>query len=318
VNRVLVTGASGFVGRALVQSLGATYRVRAAARQPNSVPSGANIEPVALPDLMHDCDFSPLVAQADAVVHLAGIAHAGSGIPDSDYDRVNRGATAELARAAATAGVARFVFVSSIRAQSGPTSDHVLDETCVPQPTDAYGRSKLAAEREVIISGVPYTILRPTLVYGPGAKGNFSTLMRLAAMPLPLPFGAMSNRRSLLAIGNLVAAIRHVLTRPATAGQTYVVADTAPISLAEIVATLRTTGGRNPNLFSVPPALVKAGLALIGRNDIWHRLAGELVVDPSRLMATGWRPSVATPDGLAAMVQAALPRKSGTAERSTP
>ena len=128
-------------------------------------------------------------AGIDAVVHLAGIAHAGPGVAEERYDRVNHRATAALAVAAHDAGVSRFVFVSSIRAQTGPAAERVVSERDTPRPTDAYGRSKLAAERAVAASGVPFTILRPVLVYGPGVKGNLRALMRLAALPIPLPFG---------------------------------------------------------------------------------------------------------------------------------
>lgn len=317
MTRVLVTGASGFVGSAFVRSLAQTHTVRAAARHPNAIPDIAGVERVALADLAQADDFAPLVAQCDVVIHLAGVAHAGPGIPDATYDRINRAATARLARAAATAGAARFVFISSVRAQSGPACAHILDETITPQPTDAYGRSKLAAERELAASGMNYTILRPPLIYGPGVKGNLAALMRLAATPLPLPFASLTNRRSLLALDNLIAAIRHVMATPATERQTYLVADAVPISLPQMIAAMRRAQGRSPNLVPVPAALIKAALVAAGRDDLWQRLGGELIIDASRLTATGWRAVIATPDGLTAMVQAALPRKSGTAERST-
>ena len=315
---ILVTGASGFVGRALVTELAAQGRtVRAAMRQPADV-FPRQVEVVAVSDLTRPLEWRALLKDVEAVVHLAGIAHAGPGIAEDTYDRVNRLATAELAKAARHAGVRRLVFISSIRAQVGPAAPHVLREVDPPQPTDAYGRSKLAAEDAVRAAEVPFTILRPTLIYGPGVKGNLASLMRLALSPWPLPFGRLTNRRSLLARENLIAAIHGVLDAPVAINETYVVADPAPLTLADIVGALRAGLGRAPSLVPVPRGLVALPLKLLGRPDLWDRLGAESVVDPAKLLALGWRPVVETRDGLARMAQAASPRKSGTASRSTP
>jgi nucleoside-diphosphate-sugar epimerase len=317
--RVLVTGASGFIGRPLVAALAhAGYWVRAAVRDRRAqyFPDGAEV--VLQPDLTSPVFWTPLVAGTDAVVHLAGIAHVGSDIPDAIYDRVNHQATAELARAASAGGLRQFVFMSSTRAQAGATSDEPLTEAGAPHPTDAYGRSKLAAEAAVRAAGVPYTILRPGLVYGPGAKGNFASLMRLAALPIPLPLGALSNRRSLLALDNLISAVRFSLEDPRSMNATFLVADPKPISVAELVSTLRTAAGRKPQLVPVPPNLLTALLSLAGKRDMFERLAGTLVVQTDKLIAAGWQPVTDTRTAITEMVQAASPRKSGTASRSTP
>jgi nucleoside-diphosphate-sugar epimerase len=318
MSTILVTGASGFVGRAVVNDLAAQgHRVRAAMRQPADI-FPRSVEVVAVSDLARPIEWPPLLRGADAVVHLAGIAHAGPGIAEDAYDRVNRAATAALAAAAARLSIQRLVFVSSIRAQSGPTAPHVLTEADPPRPTDGYGRSKLAAETAVRNSHVPFTILRPCLVYGPGVKGNLANLMRLAQSPWPLPFGAFKAQRSLLARENLVAAIHLALATPAMAGETYVVADPAPLTLAEIVAALRAGTGRRPGLVPIPPALFAGPLQALGRTDLWQRLGGACVVDPAKLLAAGWQPLTETRAGLAAMAQAASPRKSGTASRKMP
>lgn len=316
--RLLVTGASGFVGRALTAALAAPdMPVRAAARQPADVPTSATIEPVYLPDLTSQIDWRPLLKNVDAVIHLAGIAHAGAGLDESLYDRVNRAATQTLAEACAARNTP-LIFVSSIRAQTGPVADHVLTEVDVPQPTDAYGRSKLAAEDAVRRSGTPFTILRPVVMYGSGVKGNIATLAKLADTPFPLPFAGLRNKRSLLAVDNLIGAIRHALAQPVTRNETYIVADDDPISLADMIALLRVAQGRKPHLFALPQALFSTPLTMAGRGDVWERMGGELIADASKLRATGWRPRVTTREGLIAMAQAASPRKSGTASRSTP
>ena len=226
VTRILVTGASGFIGRAVVTAFAQRGdALRAAVRRPPQPPFPAAIEVVTHPDLAQPIDWRPLLDGVDQVIHLAGIAHIGRGVAPELYDRVNRLATAQLAAAAAAAGVKHFVFISSIRAQSGPAADHALTERDPAAPTDAYGRSKLAAEAAVRSAGVPFTILRPVLLYGPGVKGNFALLTRAAASPLPLPVKDFGNRRSLLGIDNFISALAFVLATPATIGQTYVVAD---------------------------------------------------------------------------------------------
>ena len=317
--KVLVTGASGFIGRPLTAALSqAGHGVRAAVRDRRAQHFAPGVEVALQPDLANPVFWGPLVAGMDAVVHLAGIAHVGPDVLASTYDRVNHMATAELVRAAAAAGVQRFVFMSSTRAQVGAAADEPLTETNEPRPTDAYGRSKLAAEAAVRAAGVPYTILRPALVYGPGAKGNLASLMRLTSLPVPLPFGAFSNRRSLLALDNLIAAARFALEDPRATNETFLVANPGAISVAELVAMLRAAAGRKPWLIPVPPAALGLALGMIGQREAYERLAGALVAEPDKLMAAGWQPVIDTETALAQMVQAASPRKSGTASRSTP
>jgi len=315
--KVLVTGASGLIGRPLTAALvDAGHHVRAAVRRAQIFPDG--VEVARIGDLAGDIDWPPLLAGMDAVVHLAGIAHIGTDVSDETYDRVNRLATAALARAAATAAIKRFVFVSSIRAQSGTRADHPLTESDPPRPTEAYGRSKLAAEEAVRASGVPYTILRPVLVYGRGAKGNLASLLRLTRLPLPLPFGRLENKRSLLGVDNLIAAIRFALEAERAANEMFIVSDTQSVSVADIVAIGRAAIGRKPNLLPIPPNLFAGLFAFAGQQEKWNRLAGALEAPPEKLLAAGWRPVTDTRSGLTALLQAASPPKSGTASRSTP
>ena len=310
MSRILVTGASGFIGRVAVAALAAAgHAVRAATRRSPVLPfAPPQVEVVAHGDLEAPVDWTPLLAGIDAVIHLAGIAHV-EGIATARYYHVNHLATVALAHAALTAGVGRLIFVSSIRAQTGPASDVVLTEAIEPRPTDAYGRSKLAAEVALFASGIPVTILRPVPVYGAGMKGNLRTLMRLAALPIPLPFGAFANRRSLVSLHNLVAAIAHALREP-DRSETYVVADPHPVSLAEIVTALRRGMGRSPGLIAMPPGPIRFGLTALGRRQDWERLNATLIADPSKLVAAGWRPD---PDTIGALAATAREWRTGSA-----
>src|SRR5258708_37467136 len=188
--RVRVTGADGFVGHHLSPFLAARgYRVIAASRAPSGF-EDPNIELALLPDLSKPFDWQPLLQRCDVVVHLAGIAHRYAG--DDLYDRVNHRATAALAQTAFRCGTKHLVFISSIAAQSGSFSDHELTEEDFPLPNNAYGRSKFAAEQAVRTAGVPYTILRPVVIYGHAEKGNFPTAHKISRLPIPLPFGGLT------------------------------------------------------------------------------------------------------------------------------
>lgn len=303
-NTVLVTGASGFVGRPLVAALvGAGHAVRAATRnQAASFPAG--VERVLVPDFTDPVDWDAVVRGTDLVVHAAALAHTDTSDTQAGrFDRVNRAATEGLCAAAARAGVKRIVFISSVRAQTGPSAAHALHEDDEPRPTDAYGRSKLAAEAAVRASGVPFTILRPVVIYGPNARANIRMLVRLASLPLPLPFARLTGRRSLLSLDNLISAVLFVLANPATAGETFLIADPRPASIPEILTMLRRAQGHRPGLVNVPPSLIRLGLAAVGCRSLWARIGGELIVDTGKLEAAGWRPAVDTFSGLAAMLR---------------
>jgi nucleoside-diphosphate-sugar epimerase len=303
--RILVTGSSGFIGSALVAALAAAgHSVLAASRKPDKTATVKNIEWVALPDLEGEVNWEPLVAGMDIVVHLAAIAHRSHADSD-DYTQANRVATASLAEACRRNMIKRLIFMSSIGAQAGSAADHVVTEVDEPCPVTAYDRAKLAAEDEIRRSGVPFTILRPVIVYGPGAKANIALIMRIAALPLPLPFGAFRNQRSLLAIDNLVQAVMFCLDSPATLNQTFIVSDPEPITLAEMFATLRDAVGRSPGLIPIPPVAVRAMVIATGRQALWDRIGRELVVSSGKLQKAGWSPPIETKAGLRAMVKIA-------------
>ena len=304
--RILVTGSSGFIGSAVSSALAAAgHTIRAASRKPNRNPSQHRLDWVELPDLENEVDWDSLIEGMDIVVHLAAIAHR-SHTDSGDYARANRVATASLAQACRHHGIKRLIFMSSIGAQAGSAADHVVTETDEPWPITAYDRAKLAAEEEIRRSGVPFTILRPVIVYGPGAKANIALIMRIAALPLPLPFGAFTNQRSLLSIDNLVQAITLCLDSPTTLDQTFIVCDREPITLAEMLATMREAAGRPPRLIPVPPLAVRAMVIAAGRHALWDRIGRELVASSASLQKAGWSPQVETKAGLSAMVRATL------------
>jgi len=302
---VLVTGASGFIGKALIGALsGDGYAVRAAARDPSAIQEGAGIARVALPDLSRPVDWSELLDGVTHVVHLAGLAHSPGVLADDVYTRINALSVGELAQQAARAKMERLVLVSSVRAQSGLSADHAITETDRPEPTDAYGRSKLEAEKLVAASGANFTVLRPAVVYGPGVKGNIASLVTLARTPMPLPFAGLDNRRSLLALANLIAAISLALGSERAVNETFLVADAEPISVAGLVSAMREGLGRPPHLVGVPQGAVKRLMKSFGKEADWERISGSFVIDPAKLMGIGWRPAVATYDGIVAMMRA--------------
>src|SRR5215471_15312777 len=181
-----LTGTTGFIGQYLLREMPRRgYRVRALLRRPGSVPM--QVASAVIGDLARPQNMSAALEGVHAVIHSAGLAQGMSGVPEDDYRVLNTEATIGLARAARRAGAKRFIFLSSIRAQCGPTAEVVLTETLEPRPTDAYGRSKLAAERGLADLDLDWVSLRATLVYGPGVKGNMARLIHLARSPLPLP-----------------------------------------------------------------------------------------------------------------------------------
>lgn len=287
--RVLVTGATGFVGQGLVPALvAAGHSVRAALREPGPLPAG--VDAAVIGDLSRPLNRSFALDGIDAVVHAAGLAHMGPDVPEELYRRVNTEATVEIARAAARAGVKRFVFLSSVRAQTGPVADHIITEDLAPEPTDIYGLSKLKAEQALAEIDVPSVILRPVLIHGPGVRYNMAALIRLAASPWPLPLGGLKAKRSIVARDHLVDAVMLALTSETMAGGNYLVADPEPLSVAEMIAALRTGLGRSAGLLPVPASLLMAAARMAGRADAVERMSRPLVADASRLMAAGWTP----------------------------
>lgn len=303
---IAVTGATGFIGRHLVGDLKRRgYRVRLLLRRPADVPAEA--DGVVIGDLARPINLSQAFEGVAAVVHSAGLAHAMSGRPADDFRAINATATLTLADAARRAGVKRFVFLSSVRAQVGPSAPRPVSEGDSPRPIDDYGRSKLQAEQGLGQLDLDWVALRPVLVYGPGAVANMATLMRLAASPLPLPLASLQARRSILSVDNLASAVAHLLALERNGlRRPYLVADEAPMTIGEIVAALRAGLSRGPGLVPFPPALLRLGAAAAGKADLFERVATGLIVDTTALRESGWRPERASGEALAAYARQAM------------
>jgi UDP-glucose 4-epimerase len=292
-----LTGATGFIGQHLLRELANRgHRLRVLLRQPST--SQMQCASAVIGDLARPLNMSAALEGVDAVIHSAALAPALSGVPEDDYRLLNTEATIKLARAAQRAGAKRFIFLSSIRAQCGPAVETVLTEADDPKPTDAYGRSKLAAELGLAELDLDWVSLRAALVYGPGVRGNMAKLMRLARSPFPLPLRNIAGRRSLLALENLSAAIEAVLKAPGPLRRPFIAADVEALTVAEMIAALRHGLGRQPNIFPLSPTLLELLFRVVGREEIYQQLSTSLVANPSALIALGWTPALATAVGL--------------------
>jgi nucleoside-diphosphate-sugar epimerase len=311
---VAVTGASGFIGRVLVDALakGDRTSVRACYRSlPEQPPRFASAYEVG--DVVDGDRWGPALAGATAVVHTAARVHV---MQESEadalaaYRRVNVEGTLRLARAAAAAGARRFVFLSSIKVNGESTPiDRPFTAEDAPAPQDPYGVSKREAEEELrafaSASGLEIVILRLPLVYGPGAKGNLERLMRLVARGTPLPLGRIANRRSMIGLANLASVVATCVTHPGAANRTFLLSDQEDLSTPELITAIGKAMGKRPLLIPVPSAALRLAGALTGRGAEIDRLSGSLRVDGTPISAaTGWHPSVPVRDGIAEMVKA--------------
>jgi len=304
--KVLVTGATGFVGRILVQELARRgISVRAGVREAATTPV-PGVEAVAY-DLSARPDSAALLTGVDTVFHLAARVHrlheAGNDL-DAGYRRPNCEATLDLARAAVAAGCRRLVFASSVKVNGEATQGVPFRASDEPAPMDAYARSKRDAEAGLFEiareSGLEVVVIRPPLVYGPGVGANFLRLMRLVERRVPLPLARVDNRRSLVYVANLVDALLACASDAVAAGQTYMVSDGMAVSTPGLIGHLAEALGTRPNLWSAPRWLLESSAAVLGRRDQLARLTGSLVVDDQPIRRElGWRPPFTMRDGLA-------------------
>ncbi len=323
--RVLVTGSTGFVGRVVCRSaLEAGFTVREAVRRSNHVATN-----IVVGDIGPETNWAEALNGADTVVHLAARVHVmqdATADPLTEFRKVNVAGTERLARAAAAAGVQRFVFVSSIKVNGeqtpvlrpskiasariplnppfskGGMRVGVFSERDAPNPQDPYGVSKWEAEQALHRisqeTGMEVVIIRPPLVYGPGVGANFLRLLRFVQKGVPLPFGAIKNQRSLIYVGNLADAIVTCLKHPAAGGQTYLVSDGEDVSTPGLIRHIAHALGRPVRLLPVPLAVLRFAGHITGKSPEVERLLDSLVIDSAKIRRElGWKPPFTMGEG---------------------
>ncbi|MCF6265679.1 MAG: SDR family oxidoreductase [Desulfuromusa sp.] len=305
---ILVTGATGFVGSAVIGQLSPqqNFTLTAVIRQDNhSFPKSVNV--VKIGDINPNTDWAAALQGIAVVIHTAARVHVMQddvADPSTEFRRVNVAGTLNLAQQAAAAGVKRFIFISSIKVNGEETSfGQPFTAKDIPAPSDPYGISKLEAEQGLRQlsdkNGIEVVIIRPPLVYGSGVKANFQTMMRWLNKGVPLPLGAIHNKRSLVALDNLVNLIITCIDHPAAANQTFLVADGEDLSTTELLQRMAHALEKPARLIPVPSRLLELGASLIGKKALAQRLCGSLQVDISKTCETlGWTPPINVDVGL--------------------
>lgn len=304
--RFLVVGASGFVGKALCSELIRQGRIcRAAVRNKNSKIECSEIAQVG--SINNETRWNEALRGVDVIVHLAArvhIMHDKAADPLEEFRNINVRATEHLARSAAASGVKRLVYVSSIKVNGEATFDgNKFSEADAPLPQDPYGISKWEAEqalhRIAQETRLEVVIVRPTLVYGAGVKGNFMQMLKVLAMGVPLPLASVRNLRSLIYVGNLAGALIICATHPAAAGQTYLVSDGEDISTSDLLSQLGVGIGHPARLLSCPAGMLKLVAKMVGKSQQVERLLGSLRIDSGKIRhELNWTPPYTLQQGL--------------------
>lgn len=309
MNRILVTGANGFIGGHLCRYLGSRgHGVRAAFRQP--MPDWDLCEQIAVGEIDGDTDWGAALAGMDTVVHLAARVHVmeeSAADPLAAFRRVNLAGSSSLARQAAEAGVKRLIYLSSVKVNGERTHGAPFKADDPPGPEDPYGISKWEAEQALLRiaaqTGLELVILRPVLVYGAGVKGNLARLTAIISRGLPLPLAGIANRRSLLSIQNLLDFTGCCIDHPDAAGEIFLLADGEDLSTPELIRKLAKAMGRQARLFPLPVILLRLAGKLTGRSSMVARLTEDLQVDLTKNRERlGWVPVVKTDQALLQMV----------------
>ncbi len=313
MSHILVTGANGFVGKALCAALSeAGHGVRAAQRLPHKTFFPDGVKSVAIPDIGPGTRWDEALEGIDIIVHLAARVHVideAAKDPLAAFRRVNADGTRILAEAAAKAGVRRLVYLSSIKVNGEETGAEPFSEETPPNPKDPYGVSKWEAEQSLAAqkSALETVVLRPPLVYGEGAKGNMGTLFKICRLAPPLPLGGIKNRRSLIYLGNLIDAIIVCLDHPVAANKTYLLCDGEDVSTPELIRRIAAAMGRPARLFPVPKTVLQLAGALIGKSAAIERLSGSLRIDGAAIRKElCWTPPFTMVQGLRRTVDSFL------------
>lgn len=304
---IVLTGASGFVGRAIMQQLiVGGFAVRAVVRRMGCLfPVPVNV--YCVQDMSELTSWHDALAGSRVVIHAAARVHVMNDTandPLVEFRRVNVEGTLNLARQSAAAGVKRFIFISSIKVNGeGAELGNPYKADDAPTPMDPYGISKMEAERGLralaTATGMEVVIIRPVLVYGPGVKANFMNMMRWLHKGVPLPFGAIHNQRSLVALDNLVDLIVTCIDHPAAANQTFLVSDGENLSTSELLRRMASALGKPARLLPVPSWLLEAGAKMLGKQALAQRLCGSLQVDISKTRELlNWAPPVSVDEAL--------------------
>ncbi len=301
MNKVLVTGANGFVGRAFCDAL-----EQAGIQPVRGVRGSADFNETAVGDINSATDWSAVLSGCDVVVHLAArvhVMHERDTDPLAAFRAVNTAGTLNLARQSAKFGVRRFVFLSSIKVNGEATISAPFTEADAVQPQDPYALSKWEAEQGLqqiaAATGLEVVVLRPPLIYGPGVKANFRSLLSWVNHRAPLPLAAVDNRRSMLYLGNLVDALLVCAEHPDVAGKTYVLSDGEDISTSDLIGRISAAFGKHPCLWALPEQWLTILARLVGKQAEAGRLLGSLQVDSSRFRHdTGWVPPFTLSQGI--------------------
>ncbi|QND59348.1 NAD-dependent epimerase/dehydratase family protein [Mesorhizobium huakuii] len=302
--KVLVTGATGFIGRQVVsQLLKAGAELRLASRHPDRL--GPGHDAVQMPGFdAPTAAFLALTRDVTDVVHCAGLNSDEGSATDADFRAANADLSARLAQVAAEQASGRFIQLSSIRAVIGARVSATIDADTIPDPKCAYGRSKREAEIRVLDAYASHgrsdaAVLQLPPVYGTGMKGNLATLMRLADTALPLPTGALTGTRSLLSSQSAAGAVWHLLSHSGPLRPIYIAGDVPPVTIADIVGAFRSGLRRPTRLMAVPAGPLRAAAILLGKRTSWDSLTATQICDPSLLVSEGWLPETGTLERLA-------------------
>jgi UDP-glucose 4-epimerase len=293
---VLITGANGFVGKVLCQTLIKTAHQLTTLSRSTATSNTKNH--LVLTSFDCNTDFSQALKEIDIVIHLAGRAHVlndKSANPYQAYAEINIEATKNLALQAANSGVKRFVFISSAKVNGEATNTVPFNELNTPSPEDDYGKTKYEAEKELRLiaanSHMEVVIIRPPLIYGKGVKANFKNLIKLCQSRLPLPFGAIHNKRSMVYVENLVDFMITCISHPKAANETFLISDDKDVSTTELIQTIRLSQGIPALLIPIPRQWIVCLLNLLGKKSLATRLCGNLQVDISKAKTLlNWKP----------------------------